>query len=813
MRLLLQCAALCCALFATAAQALPFTVDDLMKIDRRSAVGASPDGRWLVITIDRGLDHAPRFDYGAAPQFVARRLYRVDLAHPGPTTPLLVQDADAGYTAGPFSPDGRRLLVTRMRGHSSESGVVELATGAVRWFGVGLDFSLMGRTAQWRGDHEVVAIVTPVDRPHFVFRRGWESMAYRSAAARITAETGGPSVLTIGSGKYLDRGAPGMQRTLVRIDVDTGRFRPLATGEFLDLELSSSGRYVATYAYGADIQPRASDRILGGTSPRRRDLSVFDLETDRRLPGCEDCDLSSFLLAWAPRSERLLVYARRPGLQPEAGDLMVLTPQNNRLAARRLDRVRPRLDYTYEGFEIPRAGWVGETPVVFGRPAAGPDSPPDRWLKVVGEGTAPLLPEAAPARPDRIVSDAAGRMVLVGNGRALRIAHGRLASLDGATAAPAPVLGEQGRPAMASLIAGDALLVRRNGRLVRLTADREQDLGEISDTALVVTGSGWSVIADRDRHGVETIRARHAGETVELMTLNAQLAGLEFGEVRAIAHKGPSGEPLTSWIVLPPSWRADHPPPLVVIPYPGRGVFGAAAPPADARPGAAHSTVSPLVLAGHGYAVLYPSLPHNRFPNEPAQDLAEEILAVVDTPEVARLADTGRVAIWGHSFGGQAALSAATQSDRFKAIICTAGISDMITRWGSNFLQSTPEEGLPFMGTFGYFETGQMAVGGPPWVVPERYVRNSALFHADKITAPVLLAYGDLDEYGYGQGAEMFAALYRQGKDARLLTFWGEGHVVNGPGNVRRLYHEALDFLDEAFGARPAAEPGQPARP
>jgi hypothetical protein len=98
-------------------------------------------------------------------------------------------------------------------------------------------------------------------------------MAYRSTAAKATAEGGGPSVLTIGSGKYLDAGAPGFQRLLVRIDVETSRVTALAQGEFLDLEVSSSGRFVAAYKYGAEIQPQAQDTILGGTvfAPTRPD--------------------------------------------------------------------------------------------------------------------------------------------------------------------------------------------------------------------------------------------------------------------------------------------------------------------------------------------------------------------------------------------------------------------------------------------------------------------------------------------------------------------------------------------------------------
>jgi dipeptidyl aminopeptidase/acylaminoacyl peptidase len=62
------------------------------------------------------------------------------------------------------------------------------------------------------------------------------------------------------------------------------------------------------------------------------------------------------------------------------------------------------------------------------------------------------------------------------------------------------------------------------------------------------------------------------------------------------------------------------------------------------------------------------------------------------------------------------------------------------------------------------------------------------------------------------QGEEMFSALYRQGKDAKLLTFRGEGHVVLAPGNVRRLYAEGLKFLDDALGS-PEAASGQTIRP
>ena len=812
MRLLLRCAALCCAFIALAAQARPFTADDLLKIDRRANLGISPDGRWLVLSVTRGQAYAPRFDYDAVYPYAARRLYRVDLAGPGEATPLLAQDDAAGYTAGAFSPDGRRLMVNRLRDHAWETGVVEIATGQVRWLGVGMDFPLFGRTAQWRSSREIVAIVAAPDNPHFLLRRGWQRAPFTAAARAVTAVEGGASVLAIGSGRFLDRGAEGPRKTLARIDVETGKVTPIASGDFLDLELSASGRFVAAFRSGPDRQPRAGEAIRGGTEARRRDLVVADVDAARVLPGCDDCTLSPFLMAWAPGADRLLVYARRPADTTQAGALTIVTPRPGGLVLERLDQVRAAPESTYEGFEIIQAGWVGADPAILGRRSRDADTVPASWLRIGEAKAEPLLP-AGTALPGRIVVDGRGRLLVASGGAVLRLGAGRVDKLDDAVLAPVTPLGDSGRPLLAKLVQGGEILARRRGRLMRLDAEGDHDLGPAGDQTLLAASTGVTVSAERDAHGVETLLVGQGGTTTKVLTLNPQLAAVTFGDLRPVTHKGPDGETLTSWVVLPPGWRQDRPPPLVVLPYPGGPLHSPTSPPTDARPGSPLTNVSAQVLAGHGYAVLYPSLPRGRYPDAPAEGLADQILSVVDAVGAAGLADTRRVALWGHSFGGHAVLAAATQSDRFKAIVCTSGIADLVSAWGTYVVQTTPDEGLFFTPGASYVETGQMRVGGPPWAVPDRYVRNSPLFQADKITAPVLLAYGDLDEYSDGQGGEMFAALYRQGKDARLLTFWGEGHVITAPGNVRRLYAEVLGWLDQALGDASSAQAGKPPAP
>jgi len=151
-------------------------------------------------------------------------------------------------------------------------------------------------------------------------------------------------------------------------------------------------------------------------------------------------------------------------------------------------------------------------------------------------------------------------------------------------------------------------------------------------------------------------------------------------------------------------------------------------------------------------------------------------------------------------------LAAIGQTNRFRAAVSIAGMSDLTAEWGSSDgpWSLLPEEGAHAPWTAGYVEASQGDMGGPPWADPARYVRNSPLFAAGRIETPLLQVHGDQDSFPLGQADAMFAALYRQDKDALLVTYWGEGHLIGSPGNVRDFFRRAFAFLDQRF-ARPSA--------
>jgi dipeptidyl aminopeptidase/acylaminoacyl peptidase len=212
------------------------------------------------------------------------------------------------------------------------------------------------------------------------------------------------------------------------------------------------------------------------------------------------------------------------------------------------------------------------------------------------------------------------------------------------------------------------------------------------------------------------------------------------------------------------------------------------------------------VLAAQGYAVLFPSAPTGRLgtARDPMLALPRGVLPAVDKAVELGIADSDRLFIGGLSYGGYSTYALITQTDRFKAAISMAGPVDLISAYGTFDINRryASDAHLPHREgnwVFAWAESGQGGMGAPPWKDVARYLRNSPLFAVERVHTPLLIVYGDLDLVGMEQGEEFFSALYRQGKRAELVRYWGEGHSVETPANVRDLWARAFAWLDE-FG-------------
>jgi dipeptidyl aminopeptidase/acylaminoacyl peptidase len=385
-------------------------------------------------------------------------------------------------------------------------------------------------------------------------------------------------------------------------------------------------------------------------------------------------------------------------------------------------------------------------------------------------------------------------------GRAISRGEDQLAPVD---FAPAPSLGA--RLAANPMVHDASWMAQRAGPdgAGLLAFPRGRPLGDLNPFDRVLAGNeNAALIHRRTANGVSSVEVVLPGDAPrEVLTINANLADVTTARILRVVHKGSTGELLTSWLYLPGAKTLKGPrPPMVVMPYPS-DIFPQ--PAISTLPGELRFPVHPQVLVGAGYAVLMPSLPFDRAASEPMTGIAAQILKVVDAAVATGEVDGERLALLGHSFGAYAAMASATQTNRFKAIIAIAGISDLVSYWGVMpvHYRVVPQDGLFFAAMAGLAERGHPHQEAPPWSNPGRYIRNSPLLAANRIQTPMMLVHGDQDEVGPNQSEEMFAALYRQGKDAKLVTYWGEGHAILSPANVRDLYARVFSFLGDHLKA------------
>jgi len=785
-------------LAATAAGAEPLTLDRLLALEDLGAAAVSPGGRYLVIETRTPYDQAPRFDF-ETPDARIGRLMVADRVAGGPPRVLVAPEPGAGYTAGPFSPDGRRMAVSRWKDRRWTTGVVELATGAVRWLDFGLESPEYGKSLQWLSDTAFVAIARdPGDLP-LKLKLGSQNQERLSALWQQQAEGRVAAINVVGSGRAL-RPEPLRNRRLVRVDTVTGAQSVLATGGFFDLELSPSGRYLAVLEDAERINLVEAPAVRMMAPSRRRALWVVDLKTGSVEPICTTCTTLIEPMAWSPTGDRLLVFQHAKDKAETQGTLVVVDPPHH--GARSLTSGPiPDFDYGSEGAARVRADWMGADPILLGRTPAASRSD---WYDVAGAGAVNLT-AVLPAGSASLAFDRAGATLALSQGHVWRLdGKGGAAALSvsGSGWFRPSAFGMGVRPAAAPWRANDLRLRTETGLTDLSGHGVSLPLGA---RPLDQVGNE-TIIESRPPSGVSAIeRVDGTGLVRTVLSLNDDLEKVDLGTVRSIETTAWNGQVLKSWIYLPPTWRLGQRPPLVVIPYPGSApqTF-----PTRFTVRTGLLTPSAVFLAAQGYAVLIPALPRDRSRGEPGEDLAKQILSIVDTVVDQGLADPDRLALWGHSFGGYTGLVTATQTDRFKAIIAQAGPSDFVGTWASTdpYFLTAPEDGAPSPNMLGFNETGQGGLKGPPWREPDRYLRNSPLFQADKVTTPMMLIYGEQDFVALSQGQAMFNALYRQGKDATLVTMFGERHLPTSPATIRALYAEVLPWLADRLNARSSSQ-------
>jgi dipeptidyl aminopeptidase/acylaminoacyl peptidase len=158
----------------------------------------------------------------------------------------------------------------------------------------------------------------------------------------------------------------------------------------------------------------------------------------------------------------------------------------------------------------------------------------------------------------------------------------------------------------------------------------------------------------------------------------------------------------------------------------------------------------------------------------------------------AGIADPDRVAIYGGSYGGYAALVGATFTpDLFRCAVDIVGPSSLIT-----LINSIPPYWSTFLATF------YQRVGNPE--TEEEFLKSrSPLFFVDRIRIPMLIAQGANDpRVKQAEAEQVVAVMEERGIDYEYLLFEDEGHGFARPENRLKFYAAAEKFLAKHLGGR-----------
>jgi dipeptidyl aminopeptidase/acylaminoacyl peptidase len=161
-------------------------------------------------------------------------------------------------------------------------------------------------------------------------------------------------------------------------------------------------------------------------------------------------------------------------------------------------------------------------------------------------------------------------------------------------------------------------------------------------------------------------------------------------------------------------------------------------------------------------------------------------------------ADPARVAVYGGSYGGYAALVGATFTpDLFRCAISGVGPSNLKT-----LIETLPPYWKPIVEGLFYTRVGN------PETEPEFLWSRSPLSRVEQIRIPVLIAQGANDpRVKQAESEQIVAAMRDKGIAYEYLLFEDEGHGFAKPANRLRFWAAAERFLAEHLGGRHEPDP------
>jgi dipeptidyl aminopeptidase/acylaminoacyl peptidase len=310
------------------------------------------------------------------------------------------------------------------------------------------------------------------------------------------------------------------------------------------------------------------------------------------------------------------------------------------------------------------------------------------------------------------------------------------------------------------------------------------DVGTIGSWSLARTGELAFAMATPSRPSDLYFRDG-SGRVKKVTSLNDSLLTVRrLAAVDSFTARSVKGLSVQSFITRPLE-LADGKAPLIVLIHGGP----------HGQQGPAFNTTA-QVYAAHGYGVLMVNYRGSTGYGQAHADAifgdqdgaeAEDVLVAVDSA-IARFPwiDPSRLGVEGGSYGGQLTNWLVTRTDRFKAAIPRAGISNLITQ---NYLSYYHDYLAVEFGSFPHEGSTMDTL----WV-------RSPLRYVARVKTPVLLIHGENDnDVPIAEAEQFFVALKDVGVETQMIRYPREGHGLRETNHVIDALQRSITWYDRWF--------------
>jgi len=186
-------------------------------------------------------------------------------------------------------------------------------------------------------------------------------------------------------------------------------------------------------------------------------------------------------------------------------------------------------------------------------------------------------------------------------------------------------------------------------------------------------------------------------------------------------------------------------------------------------------TINIATYVSNGYLVFTPDIFFTV--GKTGESALSAVATAADHLSKLSFVNSKKIGLNGCSFSGFTTNYIITHSDIFASAVSSSGLFDLVSAYNSFNGGIIKQNQL---------ETGPYQIGGSMWEFPERYIDNSPIFRANKVTTPLLIAH-TISDYTipHANAVEFFLAMRRLGKACWFLEYEDEiGHGVSGKQKI-----------------------------